>query len=389
LRAVFSRVFSDFARRHFKGTIKGIIPGRGDGFNLKRGMSIKPILQLALTEEPTPEALQTMFDKMAKKETNDTKRNILRAKRDAYAKLDQNTISSILMRHDYRPKMSKSSCPPISFLKRMEKRNLTPTDFKYDKGLGIEIETLAPISGVEAQKLIPSFMRVAEDGSIKNDDGSYAWSNSNKPANANQVTSDHMWGIEFRILIKRAEMETRLMKAVEAINRMGCRVNKSCGLHIHLDMRDKTQEEVTILGTKMVKWFKSLIELVPASRRDNKFCRLENPETARYAAISFEEAFKRHKTIEIRLHSSTTSHIKIIQWIRLIETVAEMSFAPPDGLKTSTLDALKMLPLSEADRTYWLKRHRQLNKSMYKDKDEHGNSVPVDLTFLDKPSEIE
>lgn len=347
-RCAFSRVFPDFAKKHFREYIKGLIVGRGEGVRLKRGLSIRKIIDMVDGNVPGTKA------KVKPLTVEEVSMKI---------NLPVDTINQILARRDYQ----LIDRPTMPFIQRMDARQLTPADFKYDKALGIEIETVTPLSHEQAQKRVPNYVRCAQDGSIRDNSG-------NKP-NGNGV-----WGIEYRILIKRSELDTRVFKAVEAISNMGASVNKSCGLHVHFDMRDKTKVDAAAIHDKMSKWVSVLRELVPASRRANQYCMFEGADSDHHRAVSFG-SYDKHRTIEVRVHSATLNNIKIIQWVRLMEAIIETKFAPM--AKTSTLDGLKMLNLPEADRTYWLKRHQQLNPDMYK-------AGFLDLSFLGaKSTEIE
>ncbi len=346
-RRAFSRVFPDFAKKHFREYIKGLIHGRGEGIRLKRGLSLKKLVRLSQAPYRKEDTHTPMTPEQLAVKVN----------------MPVDVIQSVLAKQDYQ----RLDRPVMPFVQRMEARALTPNDFGYDKGLGIEIETITPLKHEDAQKKVPSYVRCAQDGSIRDHAG-------NKP-NGNGV-----WGIEYRILIKRSELETRVLKAVEAISGIGAQVNKSCGLHVHFDMRDKSKVEAAAIHERMSKWVSVLRELVPPSRRDNQYCRFENADSDHHKAVSFG-SYDKHKTIEVRVHSATLNNTKIIQWVRLMEATIEAKFLPL--AKTSTLDGLKMLNLTEADRTFWLKRHQQLNPNMYK-------GGHLDLSFLGtKADEIE
>lgn len=390
LRAAFSQVFGEFSRKHLRDSLKGVIAGRGEGIRLKRGCSPNHILKAAasswphpVSEKPTLHTVCNHVQQQIERESDETKRKALKAKLSLYQNMDESTIDAVLARNDYRPKGAPVKAQ-IPFIKRMEGRELNPTEFLYEKAIGIEIETLCPMNRTEAQKRIPHFMRAAQDNSIKDNDG--------RDTHGSEGNGKGLYGCEFRILIKRSEMEARVGKAVEALNQMGCSVNKTCGLHVHFDMRGKKEAEVVVIADRLIKWLKALIELLPAGRRDNQYCKLEGYDRPHWAGVSMD-AFKKHQTLEIRVHSGTLSQIKLIRWISLLETLMSMTFTPLANVKTSTLDALKMLPLSEADRTYWLKRHQHLNKELYRTKDatlpKEQKTPKLDMSFLDKPDEIE
>jgi len=64
----------------------------------------------------------------------------------------------------------------------------------------------------------------------------------------------------------------------------------------------------------------------------------------------------------VRLHSGTTDYTKIISWIRLIEILSVIK-APSKGVEG--ISALASIPLCEYEKSYWLKRHQELNPRLY------------------------
>lgn len=360
-RQVFSRVFPDIAKRHFKDHIKGLIEGRGLGVQLKRGISINRILD--------------MIDGRKRGIKIDKHKPMSIEQVAAKLNLSQELVAKVVARRDYQRR--EDGRPVDPFIKRMEARDLTPLDYRYEKAIGVEIEAITPVSPSESQARMPSYVRVTTDGSLRDDKDRKL-----SPGGSNQASElakglDGLYGLEYRMLIRRDEMEVRIIRAVNAIHNLGAKVNKSCGLHVHFDMRHKSREEVHALHDKVTKWLKCLRELLPPSRRANQYCSFEPVQNKHHWAVSLD-AYDKHKTLEVRVHSSTLNTTKIIQWIRLCETVIESKF-PPFGA-TTTIDALKMLNLTEADRTFWLKRHQQLNPELYK-------GEKVSLSFLGERAE--
>jgi len=223
----------------------------------------------------------------------------------------------------------------IPFIKRIKSMNLSPVEYKYDRAIGVEIECY----GNFLYDKLPIWAREKNDGSL--DSG----------------------GVEFAILLKRSELEMRLHKFCNTI--CNHKVNKRCGLHVHLDQRNKTEKEVIKLAKHLNKWLFALREFLPVSRRDNRFCKfgvtnnMNNSEN-RYKAVNVC-SFPKYKTLEIRIHSGTTDYTKIISWIRLLELLSVLTSKP----KGEGVCALSQLPLSEYEKSYWLKRHQQLNPSQY------------------------
>jgi len=110
------------------------------------------------------------------------------------------------------------------------------------------------------------------------------------------------------------------------LKRAGCYVNKTCGLHVHLDARHLTGMKVSLIGQSIghalpvIKW------LVPESRHTNNYCKLEvsgmRENSDRYCAVNLT-AFRKYKTIEIRLHSGSINAAKITSWIKLLKLIGQ------------------------------------------------------------------
>jgi len=116
------------------------------------------------------------------------------------------------------------------------------------------------------------------------------------------------------------------MKLCKELSKIDAYVNKTCGLHVHLDMRDLLNEgkRTTTRVHNLVQCLPFLSSLVPESRRSNSFCKLgktdRNSSDRRYYAIN-TESMKKHKTIEVRLHSGTVEFEKITNWVKLLYSI--------------------------------------------------------------------
>lgn len=124
-------------------------------------------------------------------------------------------------------------------------------------------------------------------------------------------------------------------------------VNKTCGTHVHFDMRHVSEAGANIYGARLARCVPALRLLLPKSRRSNKHCaKTISTETgnayssseARYAFVNML-AYKKHKTIEIRGHSGTINANKMLGWIQICEKIM---ITDPGSLdvEVTTLDAL-------------------------------------------------
>ena len=223
-------------------------------------------------------------------------------------------------------------------LERIKNQPLIPQTFRYDRAIGVEIECCRP----DGRKIeLPVWSRETGDGSIR--------------------SFPNTQPVEYKILLKRSELELRLHRFCSLIS--DHKVNTSCGLHVHLDCRGRVEADVRAIAKRMTAWLIALKEFVPESRRNNNdYAALSFSETNRYRAVNFT-AFRKYKTLEIRLHSGTVDYTKIIAWIRLVELLFVLNVKPKAGAQG--VAALSQLPLTEYERSYWLKRHAQLNPAQY------------------------
>jgi hypothetical protein len=249
------------------------------------------------------------------------------------------SVADCLRAHRER---SSSRPVPETLTQRMAARPLNPDTFKYTRAVGMEFEGMASIGAPDLAARLPVWSRVAQDGSIRPVSGTVAH--------------------EVRALFPREMLEVRLHRLLTVLGSVGFRVNASCGLHVHFDMRGRSEAHVMDRARMVDKWLYALRELVPASRRDgNNYCKFGVSKTDRYRAVNVR-AFESHSTLEIRLHSGTVDYTKVLAWLRLCELLLAMRRKPTAA---DCLGTLAQLPLAEHDVAYWRERHRTLNPGQY------------------------
>lgn len=160
---------------------------------------------------------------------------------------------------------------------------------------------------------------------------------------------------ELTVFFKMSD-SSPLKNLCKALNDLGCTVNASCGLHVHLDMRDCLSKP-NMMHTRAKRLgfaLPILTQLVPQSRLSNTYCRLGVSRSSgdRYFAIN-KTSFKKYQTIETRLHSGTTDYTKIINWVSLLFKISRTR-----GLKESfdLVEMLKQVKCSDSEIEYFLKR---------------------------------
>lgn len=146
--------------------------------------------------------------------------------------------------------------------------------------------------------------------------------------------SDELWPVEITCLVRQDDM-TSLEKLCKLLNDLEAKVNKSCGLHVHLDARHLSKGQVSRLGTKFSHALPFMGQIVPKSRTTSRFCKMKVSGFSddRYCAVNLT-AFEKYKTIEIRLHSSTTSFSKISNWIKMLSLITEAKLSKLESMTT-------------------------------------------------------
>jgi hypothetical protein len=183
-----------------------------------------------------------------------------------------------------------------------ESLETTYTRNKYERRVGIEIEFVSEDSPTGLEK----WGRLKGDGSV----------------HALEDESEYGRGHEFASFISRGDTLWSLIdSACESIELVGGFVNRTCGLHVHLDMTDSTSEE----RDNISKWWcilePTLFGLVEPARRSNQYCRplkdCTDRRNDRYRALNMS-AFSKHHSFEIRLHHGSIDPDEIKAWVGLL-----------------------------------------------------------------------
>jgi hypothetical protein len=191
------------------------------------------------------------------------------------------------------------------------KKALIPKKLPKDGSsyIGIEIELMIPRSASFAELMtFKDQLSVGDDGSISD------------------MPKDYI-SKEIRLLTTAEKYQSDLNKLCAILANMKAQVNASCGLHVHLDMRAYSKEEVTRIYTNLVKSQKFLQGLVTENRIANHYCKPtfeKDPyqEYDRYNAIN-AAALHKFGTLEVRLHHGTLDSLEIVNWISLLLSICK------------------------------------------------------------------
>lgn len=145
---------------------------------------------------------------------------------------------------------------------------------------------------------------------------------------------------EMKVLCKTTEVAD-VMKRLDSVflhPEIDGYANRTCGLHVHLDARNR---DVSLMYKNFVRVQSILRGSQPVGRIKNKHCLVNDTESieeleatgARYWVVN-ATSFKKHKSIEIRIHEGTTNCEDIYNWVSFLDAIASHTkLIPKNELK--------------------------------------------------------
>jgi len=139
-----------------------------------------------------------------------------------------------------------------------------------------------------------------------------------------------------------------LAKVCKILTENGGKVNKSCGLHVHINARGLDPKVFALTAARYAKYEQVIDSFMPASRRasnNSRFCAsivsnvnnnigtLANAASVdsvyrvfggRFFKLNFE-SYLRHGTIEFRHHSGSLNAEKVCNWVKFCQAFVETS----------------------------------------------------------------
>lgn len=174
-----------------------------------------------------------------------------------------------------------------------------------------------------------------------------------------KVITDSSCGLEVVSPILSGEQGlNELKKVCEVLTRIGCKVDKHCGLHVHIGANRLGVDKVKSVVKRWLGNETNLDSIQPRSRRgrSNMYCEplsdtirtefidrcrtldeLANIQHTRYSKLNLQ-SYRRHKTIEFRHHSGSTDATTIINWVKFLLDFC--TTATPENATTTEFDNL-------------------------------------------------
>lgn len=220
--------------------------------------------------------------------------------------------------------------------------------------VGVELEFASTISPGEMEILIAeadleNSVTVKTDGSV-------------------DPTDSYPFTHELCLIAAQDKIQT-LVSKVCSLLRGNSKVNSSCGMHVHLDMRNRDRE---VAFANLFRAQQLLYAMCPRSRKIGEWCQPLLPseyepfcncsqDWSRFVGIN-RVAYEDHKTIEVRMHSGTLSALKINNWIKLLTLIVDMPCMDTAEVREwDFTEAMTALNLDSGLKSYVIQRLTQFN----------------------------
>lgn len=249
-----------------------------------------------------------------------------------------------------------------------------PADNSKNNYVGVEIELIAKcekdtIEHALIANGLAGYVRVGTDGSLRTEQ-------TNEKAH------------ELTVMCKQQDMKdvfNRLDKVLK-IPYIGAYVNNSCGLHVHIDCRNRDHK---IVYRNLVNSLPVLSSMISPDRiqgeQGARYCKLNNSNDFdgqysfsddRYWMVN-PQSYNKYKTIEIRMHGGTTNPTKIVNWASLLVAIAEGNLES----KVNTISQLGvLLGLPSKLITYMEKRTELFkSKTILSTRDDHFSTQTFEM----------
>lgn len=236
--------------------------------------------------------------------------------------------------------------------------------------VGVEIEFICKKNKFDLAKLlfdagISDNLTLKNDGSLRNEE-------------------EYPYTHELCVLAPESTMADVMRKVITVLDDAGSKVNNRCGLHVHLDIRNRNKE---VVFHNLVNAQNMLYSMNPRSRLDGTQSNgdadtawskkmVTDDFNAALAIVARSKYYginngthERLKTIEVRIHSGSTNYAKIMNWITILTAIASTT-VKHEGTKRTTHTFAERYNLSDAIVEYMNERIKKFNPN--------GNHVTID-----------
>lgn len=207
-------------------------------------------------------------------------------------------------------------------LKILNKRK-KPSDYNKNNYVGIEFEFWVDRQnrsrGIITRQLKNNLIKqnlfsnahLGNDGSIHPD-----------TPNIEGIIYSHKY--ELRVMTKEQDLESTLIKVQNFLSSIEAKYNNSCGLHIHLDMRNRNKH---VAYHRLKKNERLLEYLVEDHRKENSYCAFSSNtywhnDYSKYRAINNLP----RNTIEIRCKEMLLDMDRVYNWVMFLIGIVDNKY---------------------------------------------------------------
>lgn len=172
---------------------------------------------------------------------------------------------------------------------------------------------------------------------------------------------------ELRLLLEESKIEVAMKELKTAFDLIKPWVNETCGLHVHVDSRNR---DPRVLFSNLVGCQELFFKMQNKMRSNNDYCmkneiddfqgQIENGE--RYSAIN-ALSYEDQSTIEVRLHEGCVDPALISAWLQVLKVVANKnatSFSKISDIKGFK----KSFEITKKDESYMKKQIKKYAKAV-------------------------
>lgn len=223
-----------------------------------------------------------------------------------------------------------------------------------DRKFGVELEVARPASG-PSQFIEPDAVaRAINAAGVPCQFRGY----THQVTNTWKVVTDASVSNGFEIvslILQGEDGYEQIIKVCAVLKAKSLKVNRTCGLHVHVDARDLTAAQITKVFKRYAMHERKIDAWMAPDRRGNinRYCRSiarftsqpalnhSDPLVAtracgsRFLKVNLE-AYHRHRTIEFRQHQGTLMPEKIVPWVKFLLQFVDESLAKLDETRPVT-----------------------------------------------------
>lgn len=194
--------------------------------------------------------------------------------------------------------------------------------------VGVELEFLSTVSRNRLLEMLEQanlhkYVNLTTDGSVRSFERDEEYEDEDGNPIEHEYEGEH--GYELRVCAKEGHIQKVITAVCAVLAKAKSRVNDTCGLHVHLDMRNRNASSCY---QALYNSLDKMAEMVDSDRWNNNFCKRNTQQTLmehrmfsgghdRYYAIN-TVSLERHKTLEIRIHEGSVNSEKISKWISFL-----------------------------------------------------------------------